>query len=52
MRTGECWQALDVKLNEIFRMLNGRQVILWGYGQSGCFLEHIFRKKNRNIDYI
>ena len=52
MRTGECWQALDVKLNEIFRMLNGRQVILWVYGQSVCFLEHIFIKKNRNIDYI
>lgn len=52
MRTGERWQTLDAKLNEIFRMLNGRQVILWGYGQSGCFLEHIFAKKNRNIDYI
>lgn len=52
MRAGECWQALDAKLNEIFRMFNGRQVILWGYGQSGCFLEHIFAKKNRKIDYI
>ncbi|MCM1415711.1 MAG: hypothetical protein NC430_07275 [bacterium] len=52
MRPGERWQVLDVKLNEMFRMLNGRQVILWGYGQSGCFLEHIFARKNRKIDYI
>lgn len=52
VRERQHWQALDTKLNKIFRLLNGRQVILWGYGQSGRFLEHIFRKRNRNLDYI
>jgi len=52
MKERHCWQALDAKLNRVFRMLNGRQVILWGYGQSGRFLEHVFRRKNRHFDYI
>lgn len=52
MKEGRLWQTLDIKLDKIFQLLNGRLAILWGYGQSGRFLEHIFRRRNRNLDYI
>ncbi len=52
MRERQLWQMLDTELDKIFQLLNGRQAILWGHGQSGRFLEHIFRRRNRNWDYI
>lgn len=52
IRERQCWQAFDAKINIILRMLNGKQMILWGYGKTGRFLEHVFRRKNRRIDYI
>lgn len=46
------WKEFDEKLDQIFRMANGRVIILWGYGQSGQFLEHVFKRRNRILDYI
>lgn len=48
----DIWNDFDEKTEELFRFTNGKQVVLWGYGYSGWFIEHLFQRKNRSIEYI
>ena len=44
------WRKFDKCIQEMFRFTNGKQVVLWGYGEAGWFIEHIFRVYNKKID--
>lgn len=46
------WKKFDKCIQEMFRFTNGKQVVLWGYGEAGWFIEHLFRIYNKKIDYI
>ena len=46
------WTEFDKRMDEAFRQSNGKKVVVWGYGASGKFLAHYFRRKNRIIDVI
>ncbi len=37
---------------KIFKLCNGVKVCLWGYGYSGRFCEHLFRRANKQIEHI
>jgi len=49
---GNIWREFDKKTEELFRFTNGKQIVLWGYGRSGWFIEHLFQRKNCRIEYI
>lgn len=46
------WEEFDRSVNEIFRFVNGKKVVLWGYEKSGWFIEHLFKRNNKQIEYI
>lgn len=46
------WEEFERSANEMFRFVNGRKVVLWGYERSGWFIEHLFRRHNKQIEYI
>lgn len=47
------FSALENKIMEVLPMLNGKKIIIWGYGKSGRFLEWFLKEKCRlTVDYI
>lgn len=46
------WDEFEQSVNEMFRFVNGKKVVLWGYERSGWFIEHLFRRYNKQIEYI
>lgn len=46
------WTELDKFIEKMFYLTNGKQVVLWGYGLSGFFIQHLFSRANRKIEYI
>lgn len=46
------WEEFDNAVNEMFRFVNGKKVVLWGYERSGWFIEHLFKRHNKQIEYI
>ena len=49
---GGLWVEFDRRIKNILKMTNGRRIVLWGYGFSGKFISHYFRRMNRIIDVI
>ena len=45
------WEEFDQSVNEMFRFINGKRVVLWGYERSGWFIEHLFKRNNKQIEY-
>ncbi len=48
----DIWEGFYGRLYELFSLIGGRKVILWGYGTSGRFVEHLFMRNNRRITSI
>lgn len=48
----EIWSEFDEFVQKMFYFVNGKQVVLWGYESSGFFIEHLFSRSNRRIEYI
>lgn len=48
----EIWREFDEFVNRIFYFTNGKCIVLWGYGLSGLFIQHLFSRVNRKIEYI
>lgn len=48
----EIWTEFDQFVRKIFYFTNGKRVVLWGYGLSGFFIQHLFSRSNRKIEYI
>jgi len=46
------WNGFDNSVREMFRFTSGKTVVLWGYGWGGWFVEHLFKKNNKKIEYI
>lgn len=46
------WREFDELVEKMFRFVSGKCVVLWGYGYSGWFIEHLFRRRNKQIDVI
>ena len=46
------WNEFNEVTKQIFKFVNGKKVILWGYGRSGWFIEHLFKKNHKQIEYI
>lgn len=46
------WEEFDIAVNKMFRFANGKKVVLWGYERSGWFIEHLFRRSKKQIEYI
>lgn len=46
----EIWDAFEARLRSLFLHCNGKQVVIWGYGHSGRFLEHVFRRHGKQIE--
>lgn len=46
------WSDFENSVNEIFQFVNGKKVVLWGYERSGWFIEHLFKRNNKQIEYI
>ena len=47
------WTEFDQFVREMFYFTNGKNVVLWGYdGVSGFFIQHLFSRNNRKIEYI
>lgn len=46
------WKEFEEKEMALFQLCNGKTVCLWGYGYSGRFCEHLFKRKNKKIEYI
>jgi len=46
------WEGFEAKKKALFRLCNGKKICLWGYGYSGRFCEHLFRRAHKEIEYI
>ena len=46
------WRDFDRAVEMMFQFVNGKKVVLWGYEKSGWFIEHLFKRANKQIDYI
>lgn len=46
------WQEFEAVKKAVFKLCNGKEVCLWGYGYSGRFCEHLFQRANKKIEYI
>lgn len=46
------WKKFEEKEKLLFQFCNGKQVCLWGYGYTGRFCEHLFKRKNKKIEYL
>lgn len=46
------WEEFERSVNELFRFVNGKKIVLWGYERSGWFIEHLFKQHNKQIEYI
>lgn len=46
------WTEFDNWIKEMFYFTNGKSIVLWGYGLSGFFIQHLFSRTNRKIEYI
>lgn len=48
----EIWKEYEKAQSRLFGFINAKQVILWGYEYNAYFLEHVFRRANKSIEYI
>lgn len=48
--THDIWDAFEARLKELFLLCNGKTVVLWGYGYSGRFIEHVFRRHGKQVE--
>lgn len=48
----EIWKEFDEFISNMFYFTNGKRIVLWGYGLSGLFIQHLFTRANRKIEYI
>lgn len=48
----DIWNEFNEVTKQIFKFVSGKKVILWGYGRSGWFIEHLFKKNHKQIEYI
>lgn len=46
------WTEFENTVDRMFRFVNGKQVVLWGYERSGWFIEHLFKRNNKQIECI
>lgn len=46
------WNELDRAIERVLKRANGKKVIIWGFGYSGRFLLHWFRKKGKECEII
>ena len=46
------WTEFDEKVRELFEFTNGKKVIIWGYQRSGWFVEHLFKRAHKQVEYI
>ncbi|MEZ3518134.1 MAG: class I SAM-dependent methyltransferase [Lachnospiraceae bacterium] len=46
------WQKFDSYKRALFKLCNGKEICLWGYGYSGRFIEHLFCRDNKEIKCI
>ena len=46
------WNGFEEKRKELFHQMNGRRIVIWGYGYTGQFIEHLLRRHHRNVDCI
>lgn len=48
----EIWKEYEKAKSVLFDFVNAKQVVLWGYEYNAYFLEHVFRRHNKNIEHI
>ena len=48
-REGRMFNKFNEKMDDLYQVTNGKNVILWGWGMSGKFLYLHFKKSNRRI---
>ena len=48
----QVWKEFDESVEKMFRFVSGKCVALWGYDSGGWFIEHLFRRRNKQIEYI
>lgn len=48
----DIWKDFDEFVKSMFYFTNGKRIVLWGYDASGFFIQHLFLRVNRKIEYI
>lgn len=48
----DIWKKLDDNIIRMFRFVNGKRIVLWGYDGNGFFIHHLFQRTNKKIEYI
>lgn len=46
------WEEFDEFVRNLFYFTNGKNIVLWGYDSNGLFIQHLFERVNRKIEYI
>ncbi len=46
------FDRLDEKMNSLIRRMNGKTIIIWGYGDSGRCLESYLNRRGVSVDYV
>lgn len=46
------WSEFNDKVKELFKFANGKKVVIWGYQRSGWFVEHLFKRAHKQVEYI
>ncbi len=46
------WKEFDEFVKSMFLFTNGKSIVLWGYNADGFFIQHLFTRVNRKIEYI
>ena len=46
------WKEFDQFVRKMFYFTNGKNIVLWGYDSNGLFIQHLFERVNRKIEYI
>ena len=46
------WNDFELALKKMFAFCSGKTIVLWGYGKGGWFIEHLFNRANKQIEYF
>lgn len=48
----DLWNEMDTKIESSIKNSNGKNIVIWGYGYSGKFIEHWFKRRNKKIEFF
>lgn len=48
----DLWNEMDNRIERSIKNSNGKNIVIWGYGYSGKFIEHWFKRRNKKVEFF